>query len=169
MPAVFTGEGWQDFDWHSHPCTKALSGSCLPAEWRLGRDQEMWIPLWVLPSQVCFLLATGYIAHDLKKTTYEMNVMGSILPFDRCGYWPSNPPHTGFCTCTERGLQAQPELIPVIQPSLMSHMETKLSFLTFAHTNANPEAFVHKWILRNQPEEQKESWFLSNQCSHKRA
>lgn len=51
----------------------------------------------------------------------------------------------------------------------MFHTETKLSFLTFAHTNANPEALVDKWISRNQPEEQKESWFLSNQCSHKHA
>lgn len=27
MPTVFTGEGWQDFAWHSHPSTKAVSGS----------------------------------------------------------------------------------------------------------------------------------------------
>lgn len=37
-----------------------------------------------------------------KKPTSEMDVMGSVLPFDHCGYWPSNPPCTGFCTSTER-------------------------------------------------------------------
>lgn len=92
-----------------------------------------------------------------KKPTYKMDAMGSVSPFDHCGYCPSNPPHTEFCTCTERGLQAHLGPITLIQPSLMFHMETKLSFLTFAHTNANSEALIPKWILRNQPEEQKES------------
>lgn len=92
-----------------------------------------------------------------KKRTYKMDVMGSLLPFDYCENLPSNPPYTGFCSSTERSLKAQLGPITLIQTSLMFHTETKLSFLTFAHTSANPEALVHKWILRNQPDEQKES------------
>lgn len=35
----------------------------------------------------------------------------------------------------------------------MSHKEAKLSFLTFTHANANPEALELEQVLRNQPEE----------------
>lgn len=168
MPAVFPGEWWaQDFAAIPTPKLPQVHACLQNKGWEGIRTHGFHSGYCQAKFASFGPQATLHMTW--MKPTYEMDVMGSVLPFGHCGYWASNPPHTGFCTCTERGLQAQLEPIPLIQPSLMSHRENKLSYLTFAHTNANPEAFVHKWILRNQPEEQKESWFLSNQCSQKHA
>lgn len=41
---IYRGGVTGNFDGHSHPGTPVVRGSCLPAEEKLGEDQEMWIP-----------------------------------------------------------------------------------------------------------------------------
>lgn len=152
-----------NFDGHSHPSTRVVRSSHPPIEEKLWKDQETWIPPPVLSCWVHFLWNIRYVEYYLEEDTLQDGCDGQESPwlcFILWSFWVlTHKPSQLWPVHLDRASQAQLRPISSIQHSLMSHMETELYFLTFAHHNSNPEALTPKQILKNQPEGQKGFWF----------